>query len=108
MASVDQTTEEVATFQNKVDKQEELVDAFGSDAFAVGFVEAQAKDDKLETRLIAAKARHEAAYIRYAAKFESTNKTVVGASKASASPSKAAAKVEDNKLLKRKSREPDE
>ena len=44
----------------------------------------------------------------YAATIESTNKAVVGASKATTSSSKVAAKVEDNKLLKRKLREPDE
>jgi hypothetical protein len=44
----------------------------------------------------------------YAATIESTNKAVVGASKAAAPSSKAAAKVEDNKLLKRKLRETDE
>ena len=108
LAFVDQTTAEVATLQNKFDQQDELVDAFGGDATAVGFVAAQAKADKIETRLIAAKARQEAAYNRYAATIESTNKTVVGTSKAAASSSKAAAKVEDNKLLKRKLREPDE
>ena len=44
----------------------------------------------------------------YAATIGSTNKAVVGASKVAASSSKAAAKVEDNKLLKRKLRESDE
>ena len=43
----------------------------------------------------------------YAATIESTNKAVVGTSKAASSSSKAVAKVEDNKLLKRKLREPD-
>jgi hypothetical protein len=108
LAFVDHTTAEVATLQNKFDQQEELADAFGGDASAVAIVAAHAKVDKLETRLIAAKARQEAAYNRYATTIESTNKTVVGASKASTSSSKAAAKVEDNKLLKRKLREPDE
>jgi hypothetical protein len=91
-AFVEHTTAKVATLQ----KQEELVDAFGGDATAVDFVAAQAKANKLETRLIAAKARQEAAYNRYDATIESTNKTVVGASKTSASSSKAAGKVEDN------------
>ena len=58
--------------------------------------------------LIAAKAHQKAAYNMHAATIESTNKAVVGASKAAASSSKAVAKVEDNKLLKRKRREPEE
>jgi hypothetical protein len=105
---VDQTTAEVAFLQNKLDHQEELVDAFNGDATAAGFVAAQTKADKIEARLIAAKARLETAYNRYAATIESTNKAVVGASKATASSSKADAKVEDSKLLKRKLREPNE
>ena len=105
---VDQTTAEVATAQQKFDDQDELLDAFAGDATAEGFAATSAKADKLEARLIAAKARQEAAYNRYAATIESTNKTVVVASKASASSSKAAARVEENKLLKRKLREPDE
>ena len=108
LAFVDQTTAEVASLQNKFDTHDELVDAFGGDATANGFVAAQAKEDKIETRLIAAKARQEAAYNRYVATIESTNKIVVGTSKANASSAKAAAKVEDNKILKRKLREPDE
>jgi hypothetical protein len=44
----------------------------------------------------------------YVATIKSTNKAVVGASKATVSSSKEAAKAEDNKLLKRKLREPDE
>ena len=75
---------------------------------AASFVAAQTKADKIEARLIAAKARQEASYNKYAATIKSTNKAGVGASKASASSSKAVAKVEDNKLLKRKLREPDE
>jgi hypothetical protein len=57
MAFVDQTTAGVATLQNMFDKHEELVDAFGGDAADDGFVATHAKADKLETRLIAAKAR---------------------------------------------------
>jgi hypothetical protein len=108
LAFVDQTTAEVATPQNIIDQQEELVDDVGGDATVVRFLAAQTKAYKLEIHLIAAKSRHEIAYNRYAATIESTNKTVVGASKASTSSSKAVAKVEDNKLLKRKLREPDE
>ena len=84
------------------------MDAFNGDVTATCLVAAQTKADKIEARLIAAKARQEAACNRYAATIESTNKVVVGASKATTSSSKAAAKVEDNKLLKRKPREPDE
>ena len=108
LAFVDQTTSEVATLQNKIDQQEELVEAFNGDATAAGFVAANAKADKIEARLVAAKARQDAAYKRYAATVESANKAVVGASKASASSSKTVDKVDDNKLLKRKLREPDE
>ncbi len=61
MAFVDQTTAEVAILKNKFDQQEELVDAFNGDATAAGFVAAQAKADKFEARLIAAKARQDAA-----------------------------------------------
>jgi hypothetical protein len=85
------------------------VDAFNGDATAASFVATNTKADKIAMRLIAAKARQEAAYNMYAATIESTNKTVVGASKATTSSSKAAAKVEDNKPLKRTlPREPDE
>ena len=108
LAFVDQTTAEVASLQDKFDHQEELVDAFNGDATTVGFSAASVKADKIEARLIAAKACQEAAYNRYAATIESKNKAVVGTSKATASSSKTAAKVEDNKLLKRKLREPDE
>ena len=83
------------------------MDAFNGDATAAGFITAQTKADKIEARLIAAKARQEADYNRYAATIESTNKAVVGASKAADSSSKAVVKVDDNKLLKRKLREPD-
>ena len=107
LAFVDQTTAEVASLQKKFDHQEDLADAINGDAIAAGFVAAQTKADKIEARLIAAKARQEAAYNIYAATIKSTNKAVVGASKATTSSSKAAAKVEDNKLLKRKLREPD-
>ena len=44
----------------------------------------------------------------YAATIESTNKAVVGASKAATTSSRAAANVEDNTLLKRNLRERDE
>jgi hypothetical protein len=57
MAFVDQTTAEVASLQDKFDHQEELVDAFNGYATAVDFVAANVKADKIEARLIAAKAR---------------------------------------------------
>ena len=98
----------MASLQNKFDPQEDLVDAFNGDATAADFVAAQTKADTIEARLIAAKARQEAAYNKYEATIEPTNKAVVGASKAATSASKAVAKVEDNKLFKRKLREPDE
>ena len=84
------------------------MDAFTGDATAAGFAAANVKADKIEARFIAAKARQDAAYNKYAATIESTNTAVVGASKAINSSSKAAAKVEDNNLLKRKLREADE
>ncbi len=45
LAFVDHTTVEVASLHNKFDQQDELVDAFGGDATANGFVAAQAKAD---------------------------------------------------------------
>ena len=57
MAFVDQTTAEVASLQDKYDHQEELVEAFKGYANAVDFVAANVKADKIEARLIAAKAR---------------------------------------------------
>jgi hypothetical protein len=96
MAFVDQTTAEVATLQDKFDHQEELVVAFNGDAIAAGLVATNTKADKIETRIIAAKARQEAAYNKYAATIESTNKAVVETSKATPSSPKATAKVEDS------------
>jgi hypothetical protein len=81
LAFVDQTTTEFVSLEDKFDHREELVDAFNDDATAAGFVAAQTKADKIEARLIAAKARQEVAYNIYAATIESTNKAVVGASK---------------------------
>ena len=69
---------------------------------------AQTKADKLETRLIAAMARQDAAYNRYAATVESVNKTTAVVSKSAAGKGKEAAKIEDGKLLKRKLKEPAE
>jgi hypothetical protein len=66
----------VATCQNRFEHEEELVDTFGGDVTDVGFVAAQAKADKLEACLVAAKGRQDAAYNKYAATIESTNKTV--------------------------------
>ena len=57
LAFVDHTTVEVASLQNKFDHLEELVDAFNGDITAAGFVAANTKADKIEARLIAAKAR---------------------------------------------------
>ena len=58
LAFVDQATAKVVSLQNKFDHQEELVDVFNGDATAAGFVATQTKADKIEARLIAAKARH--------------------------------------------------
>ena len=62
LSFVDQTTIEVVTAQNRFDQQDELLEAFGGDETAIGFAAATAKADKLEARLVAAKARQEAAY----------------------------------------------
>ena len=62
--------------------------------------------------MIAAKLRLDAAYNRFTATVESANKTAASFAKASAStlgPSSASqSKEKDNKLLKRKLKEPDE
>ena len=58
------------------------MDTFNGDTTAASFVEVQTKADKIEARLIAAKAHPEAAYNKYAATIESTNKAIVGGSKA--------------------------
>ncbi len=58
LAFVDQTTADVASLLNKFDQHEELVDAFNGDFTVAGLVAAQTKADKIEARLIAAKARH--------------------------------------------------
>ena len=57
LAFNDYTTTELASLQNMFDHQEELVDAFNGDATAVVFVATITKADKIEARLIAAKAR---------------------------------------------------
>ena len=67
---VDQTTAEAADLRNKFERQEELVEAFGEVVNALGAKLAQIKAVKLETRLIAAMARQDAAYNRYAATVE--------------------------------------
>ena len=56
LAFVDQTTAEVASLQNKFDHQKDLVDAFNGNATTAGFAAAQTKANKIEARLIAAKA----------------------------------------------------
>jgi hypothetical protein len=105
---VDQATAEAVDLRNKFERQEELVEAFGEEVNAPGAKLAQARAEKLETRLIAAMARQDAAYNRYAATVESVNKRTVVVSKSTAGKGKEAAKIEDDKLLKRKLKEPDE
>ncbi len=106
-AFIDETTAEVADAKNKFSHQEDLVDAFNGDATAVGYAAAMARADKLEARLVAARARQEIAYNRYAATVESANKTVaVIAWKAF--NKEVDDKANDSKFLKRKLKEPDE
>ncbi len=60
-AFVDETTAEVADVRDEFKHQEDLVEAYGGDATAVGFAAAVARADKLEARLVAARARQETA-----------------------------------------------
>ena len=84
------------------------MEAFGEEINAPGAKLAQAKANKLETRLIAAMTRQDVAYNRYAATVESVNKTTAVVSRSTAGKGKEAAKTEDGKLLKRKLKELDE
>ena len=105
-AFIDETTAEVADYRNKFSHQEDLVDAFQGDATAVDYAAAMARANKFEARLVAARARQETAYNRYAATVESTNKTVaIIAMKAS--DKEVDAKANDTKFAKRKLKEPD-
>ena len=106
-AFIDETTAEVADARDKFKHQEDLCEAYGGDSTAVGFAAAGLRADKLEARLIAARARQETAYNRYAATVESTNKTVAVIAR-KASDKEVDVKVKDNKFLKRKLKEPDE
>jgi hypothetical protein len=106
-AFIDETIAEVADARNKFSHREDLVDAFQGDAAAVGYAVAMARADKFKARLVAARARHETAYNRYAATVESTNKTVAVIAR-KASDKDADTKASDNKFLKRKLNEPDE
>ena len=106
-AFIDETTAEVADARDKFKHQEDLCEAYGGDSTAVGFAAAGLRADKLEARLIAARARHETAYNRYATTVESTNKTVAVIAR-KASDKEVDVKVKDNKFLKRKLKEPDE
>jgi hypothetical protein len=105
---VDQTIADAADLRNKFERQEELVETFGEEVNAPGAKLARTRANKLETRLIAAMARQDAAYNRYAATVGSVNKTTVVVSKSAAGKGKETAKTEDGKLLKRKLKEPDE
>ena len=78
-AFIDETIAEVAKAKNKFSHQEDLVDVFNGDANAVGYAAAIAITDMFEARLVAAKARQEVAYNRYAA----TNSPVGRGDKAS-------------------------
>jgi outer membrane murein-binding lipoprotein Lpp len=85
---VDQTTTDVADLRNKLERQEERVEAFSEEVNAPGAKLAHARADKLEIRLIAAMARQDAAYNRYAATVESVNKTTVVVSRSAAGKGK--------------------
>ena len=84
------------------------MEAFGEEVNAPGAKLPQTKADKLETRLIAAMARQDAAYNHYVATVESVNKTTAAVSKGAVGKGKEAAKIEDGKLRKRKLKESDE
>ena len=71
------------------------MEAFGEEVNAPGAKLAQTRADKLETRLIAAMARQEAAYNRYIATVESVNKTTAVVSKSAAGKKKEAAEIKD-------------
>ena len=98
---VDQTTSEAADLRNKFERQEELVEAFGEEVNAPGAKLAHARADKLETRLIAAMGRQDAAYNRSVATVELVNTTTAVVSKNAAGKRKEAAKIKDGNLLKR-------
>ncbi len=65
------------------------MEAFGDEINAHGAKLAQTRAEKLETRLIAAMARQDAAYNRYVATVESVNKTTVVVSKPQGSHQKS-------------------
>jgi hypothetical protein len=106
-AFIDETTAEVTDAKNKSSHQDDLVDAFNGDTMAEGYAAAIARADKFEARLVAAKARQDAAYNRYTSTVESTSKTVVVIAR-KASDKEVDAKANDNKFLKRKLKEPEE
>ena len=106
-AFIDETIAEVAGAKNKFSHQEDLVDAFNGNATAVGYAAAVARANKFEARLVAARARQETAYNRYATTIESTNKEVAVIAR-KASDKEVNAKANDSKFPKRKLKDPDE
>ena len=106
-ASIDETSAEVAEASNKFSHQEDLVDAFNDNAVAVGYAAAIVIADKFEARMVAARARHETTYNRYAATIKSTNKTVTVIAR-KAFDEEVDAKANDNKFPKTKLKEPNE
>ncbi len=99
-AFIDETIDEVAEVRNNFNHQEDLVEAFNGDDTATGYVAAFAGADKFESR-------PETAYNRYVSTVESTNKMVAVIAR-KASDKEVDVKANDNKLLKRKLKEPDE
>jgi hypothetical protein len=106
-AFIDETIAKVAEARKKFSHKENLVDAFNGDATAVRFVAAICRADKLEARMVVARARDETTYNRCAATVESTSKTVAVIAR-KANDKEVDAKVNDNRFLKRKLKEPDE
>ena len=56
-AIIDETTAEVAEAKNKINHQNDLVDAFNDDATAAGHATVIVKAYKFESRLVTARAR---------------------------------------------------
>jgi hypothetical protein len=88
----------IVTFNTSL-AEEGMHEAFGADPIPVGIVASNAKLDKCEERLIAAKSRQDAAYNRSAATVESKNETVASFAKASSAHH---AYVDAGKLKKRR------
>ena len=109
LAFVDQTTAEVATLRYKFDHQDKLVDAFNGDD-AMLLVLSQHIPRPIRSRLGSSPRRLVKKLLIIGMMRLSNRRTRPSSRPRRLHPSlqKVAAKVEDNKLLKRKPREPDE